>query len=333
MKPWAGCMAAATFTQFAPWFLAAIAIWVWLFEFTARLDVDFRELTLATSADVAKRLARRRRGGVSSGKVWSTAIGWNVPWLFGRGPFGAIAWRKIGSMVRKASGTMMVSLLIISLITFGVGGMHESGARAAGGLEALFGPLAIATFGTLYLTAGLRFDFREDLERMDVIKSWPVAPWKIFLAMLLPEVALVSVLLDGAITVRATLDHALAWPVFGMLAGLPLFALLWVALDNTVFLFVPVRFVPGQDGSLQNMGRTAVLMMARIVLFGVLIGGAAVPVIAMNLMSSVIGLSEASIWIIGMGGALFLLALEVAFAIWVGGKALARFDVARDRGI
>ena len=46
--------------------------------------------------------------------------------------------------------------------------------------------------GTLYLCAGLRFDFREDLDAMESLKAWPVRPWRVFLATLLPEVVLVS---------------------------------------------------------------------------------------------------------------------------------------------
>ena len=35
-----------------------------------------------------------------------------MPWLFGRGPFGALAWRKLVSILRKARGGRMVSVSV-----------------------------------------------------------------------------------------------------------------------------------------------------------------------------------------------------------------------------
>ena len=56
--PWAGVMAAPDLAHFVPRFLGALAASALIFEGVARLPIDFRELSLATSADVAPRQSR-----------------------------------------------------------------------------------------------------------------------------------------------------------------------------------------------------------------------------------------------------------------------------------
>jgi hypothetical protein len=178
LVPWARMSAAHNLTEFLPWFALCFVIWFALFELTARIPIDFRELSLETSADVAKRIHRARRGalGASGTQASSSSAGWRVPWWFGRGPFGAIAWRKSATILRKARGTFITSALIVAVLT-AVSTLLFTG---KGDDAPIFGSLLISLVGTLYLCAGLRFDFREDLDRMDVIKSYPLAPWRVF---------------------------------------------------------------------------------------------------------------------------------------------------------
>lgn len=329
VKPWSAMLHATNFVDFATWFGCAVCIWILLFEFSARLAVDFRELSLATAADVAKKIARRRKGGgASASSVWSTAVGWRIPWVFGRGPFGAIAWRKTSSIVRKAGGTLLLSVLVVGILTFSI----DSG-FGKGELDGLMsGALLLVAIGSLYLTTGLRFDFREDLERMDVIRSWPTAPWKVFTATLLPEVALVTGLLCVAILARAVMHETLHGVLLLIVPAVGCFVFVWVALDNALFLFMPVRYVPGQDGGLQHTGRAMVMMMARLVLLAFTMLGAAVPAAIIGFLGPRLELGTAWIWGASLLGATAVLAIESVIAIWIGGKLLSRFDVARDRG-
>ena len=69
-----------------------LLLWAVFFEITARLRVDFREASIQTSSDIAVRLKRMGRGGFGQGAVPQFAAARRVPWLFGRGPGGAIAW-------------------------------------------------------------------------------------------------------------------------------------------------------------------------------------------------------------------------------------------------
>lgn len=327
--PWARMSAAHNLSEFLPWFAACFAIWFAMFELTARIPIDFRELSLETSADVAKRIHRARRGalGASGTKASSSSAGWRVPWWFGRGPFGAIAWRKSATILRKARGTFITSALIVAVLT-AVSTILFTG---KGEDAPIFGSLLISLVGTLYLCAGLRFDFREDLDRMDVIKSYPLAPWRVFLATLLPEISLVTVLLCVALVIRVVVTREYHPSIVAMMVSLPGVVLAWVAIDNAVFLFSPVRYVPGQEGLLNHAGRSMVVMLLRmLMLLGVAIGvGLAVG--ATMLAQSWLEFDNSVA--MGIGVMLGVLALigEDVLLVMLGGKLLARFDVARDR--
>ncbi len=330
LRPWAAMITASDAVTFFSWLCVCAVIWYVGFELTARIPVDFRELSLATSADVAKKLNRVRRGafGASGGVASKRTLGWNLPWIFGRGGFGAIAWLKLASIVRKARGTLLVSAGVVALVTM----MMTLAFDGSTATEVIAGAAMLAVIGTFYLCAGLRFDFRTDLELMEQIKAWPVRPTLVFLATLLPEVLLVSGALYAGILLRAVLTSAFHPAIFAVLALQPLVTFAWVALDNAVFLFSPVRYSPGQEGALQHMGRSVVLMLLRLVLLGivaVVAGGPAV--LAYYVVNGSFDYDETALWIGGAVGWTCLLAVD-ALLVLLGGLMLQRFDVARDKG-
>lgn len=329
--PWARMITAPTAAQFLPWWGASVAGWFVLFEFTARLPLDYRELSLQTSSDVAAKIRRMRRGGgAAAGKVTPGTVGWRVPWWFGRGPGGAVAWRKTASILRKARGTLWTSTIILALVTIF---STLIGSDSEGRWGALLAPVLISLLGTFYLCSGLRFDFREDLDRMEVIKTWPIPPLRLFTAMLLPEVVLVSLLLVAAVLLRAGIARVWDPALLALVSLQPLVVLAWVGLDNAVFLFLPVRFTPGQDGALQNAGRGMLMMLTRLVALAVIAavgGGTAAAVWFAS--TRLFGLEPDAAFVptvIGLWGAVLLVDLGV---LKVGGIMLRRFDVARDRG-
>jgi len=330
-RPWARATTASGLDEFAPWFGLCALIWVVLFEVTARLPIDFRELSLETSANVAERIRRSRRvgGGASAARISRRTVGWRVPWLFGRGPMGALAWRKTCGIVRKARGTLVVSALVLAFLTI----LASTSLDGDSEQEVVGGALMIAVLGTLYLCSGLKFDFRDDLDRMDDIKAWPLPPTRLFAAMLLPEVLLVSLLLVAGIVVRAVVTGGWHPLLIGVAAVLPFVVLAWVALDNAVFLFAPVRFVPGQDGTLQNFGRTMVMMLLRLLLLLVVSATvASVGALAWFVGSELAGLEGTPLVLLVGGSGLAVLAVADALLLLLGGQMFRRFDVARDRG-
>ncbi|MAB79085.1 MAG: hypothetical protein CMJ89_06995 [Planctomycetes bacterium] len=326
--PWVEAITATSVGSFLPWFGLCLCVGLALFEGTASLPMDYRELSLQTSSDVAARIRRARRGvgGAAAARVSTRTVGWKIPWLFGRGPAGAIAWRKLGAIVRKAKGTLWVSSLVLVFLTL-LSSVIADSARSE-----IAAPAMVSFFGIFYLCAGLRFDFRDELMRMEIIKAWPISEARIFTAMIVPEVFLVSVLLMGAVLLRAAVSTEFHPLVLAICGFQPLLVLAWVALDNAIFLVVPIRFVPGQEGALQNAGRGMLLMLARFLFLGLAVG---IPVGLGGLTWRILGELDVPVHIatlVGGGVAWGALMLTNLALLGLGGVALRRFDVARDRG-
>lgn len=330
LTPWARMIAAESLGAFWPWFLACLLAQAVFVELCARVPIDFRELSLQTSARAAARVARLRRGGgVAATRASRAAAHWRIPWLFGHGPVGAIAWRKCAGMARKAKGAFWVALIALVFITFFASQVVSGPAEE----QALFTPGLIGLLGTVYLCSGLRFDFREELERMDVIRAWPLAPRQVFLATLLPEVVLVSLLVMATVVLQALFTQGASLLLLGVLVCLPFFVFTWVALDNMVFLVAPVRFVPGQDGFVQNAGRRMIQASLLLVLFLVFTACGGLGFTAGYLgVANVLGGSENAARAGGIAVLVAVLAGGDALLVLAGGAVLRRFDVARDRG-
>ena len=332
LEPWARMISAPDARTFLPWFGTCAVAWAIAWELCARIPIDFRETSLATSADIARRIRRLRRGGsggLAGSMMSKPRVGWRVPWALGRDPFGAVAWLKLATIARKARGAFLFSAAIVFLVTVGMTLVWRGTSTG----HVVGGAAVLAIFGTIYLCGGLRFDFRNDLDQMEQIKAWPVPPSRVFLATVLPQVLLVTAMLAAGILLRSAAMGAFHPGVLVVLAFLPLVTLSWSAVDNVVFLFSPVRYAPGQEGALQHIGRSVVMALVRIGLLGVALAVAVLPgALAGILAQTLLGASE--VVATGVGSAVAwtgLLGIDLAL-VAAGGRMLRRFDVARDRG-
>jgi len=327
LVPWARAIAAGGAGEFALWFAVILVLWAALFEGTARLPVDFRELSLVTSADVARRLRRMRSGRnlITGARVSQRALGWQVPWVLGRGPFGAIAWLKLCAILRKARGTLLFASFVLLLLT----SASTLGADLFPGT--LTGSAVLGFLATIYLAFGLRFDFRSDLDWMDVIKTWPLAPWRVFLATVLPQALLISLLASTAVVLRAAALGELGPELSAVVVALPFVSLLWLALDNAMFLLVPVRYSPDQGGAMQHTGRGLLLVLLRMLVLGVIGVAVALAIAFTQLVGAHLHWADSMVTLVAavLASATVLAALAALVAF--GGWALRRFDVSRDR--
>jgi hypothetical protein len=331
-RPWATMMSATSVSEFLAWGSFCVVFGLALFEVTARLPIDFREHSLETSNKIAQRISQVRRGGLfTGGKASTRTATWKLPRIFGRGPMGAVAWIKLVSIVRKAGGTFIMGALIVTLVTIFVSVLFGGETEARAEDDILIGTALIGLLGIAYLGSALRFDFRADLDRMVQVKAWPVSPRRIFVATLLPEVFMISGLLGLAILGRMAFMGTFHPLVLLVVLVLPLFSYAWLAVDNAVFLFAPVRFIPGQEGSLHHTGRAIVLVFLRLVIMGVAMGLVGVTGIMLFAIGpEVLGLSESAAAVISAGVGLLVLSGLCALLTWIGGKMLQRFDIARD---
>jgi hypothetical protein len=297
------------------------ALW-WL---VPRIRVDYRELSLETSADVARRIARARRGlTIGGGPASARTRTWRTPRFAGHGPFGAVAWRKAVSIVRKAQTSLLLRAAIVA--GFCVLSVSLFRGRREEGLIASSAFVGVA--GTVYLCMGLRFDFREDLDLLGAMRSWPIAPWRLFVATLLPEVLLISGLIATGIAAVSLYHREFDPRVLGVAACVPLIVLAWATIDNAAFLVAPFRAGAAHDGALLNAGRMMVLMLVRVLVLALVFAVAAAPVGVLWLVPATRG--ELALYL-GVPIGLAVLAAEIAVLIGLGGEALRRFDVARDK--
>jgi hypothetical protein len=249
----------------------------------------------------------------------------SLPWWGGVGP---VAWRQLLAALRSLRGLTIFlailggALLVVPVLVW-VG--HEHPREPALGGMGIGGFLAAAlgVLSLLSLPATLTFDFRGDVDRMDVLKALPIAPWRIVVGQLAGVV-----LLLGAIQL---LGLAGIQALFGGVGPVLLGALLlcWpanfltVGIDNVLFLWFPTRQVLVQPGDFQMMGRQMVLMLAKFLALGVAFGTAGL----IGLLVAV--LTRGSV-------AAVVLAAFVVLAGWAAGLvpvlalAFANFDVARD---
>ncbi len=329
LSPFADLVGAPNGAAFLRSFAVLGALWLGLLEVVARLGIDFRELSFDTSANVAKRLRRYRAvGGLAASAPARVSFGTrHIPRLFGAGPFGAVAWRKSCSLARKARGTLFVAgLLLFALIAASRFLIGPRGAE-----EALLGGSFVAGLGALYLCLGLRFDFREDLERMEQVKSWPLAPSALFLATILPEVLVVSVLVLCAVLLRCVGFGQYDARLLAVGLVVPVWVMAWAAIDNAVLLLAPVRPTPGQEGALHYAGRAVVLLVLRALVAAAVFAVAALVFVGLEFLGDTWGWPARLVLAAQVAAVFAVMALAAAVLVWLGGKLLRRFDVARDR--
>jgi hypothetical protein len=337
VTPWARMITASSAVEFLPWLALAAGAWLVLYGALTRISIDFRELSLETSADVARRIRQARRMGWSGGAAGSARAGRvrGVPWLFGVGRFGAVAWLETASLIRRARGTILLSAAVVALLTLLSATLTQvsPGEGEQAEQRALVLSVAlISCLGTIYLCAGLRFDFRARLDHMEQVKSWPLAPWRLFLATIAPEVLLVSLILCVAVVARAAWIGILHPGLVAVVAFQPLVVLTWVALDNAVFLRAPVRYVPGQESALQHIGRSILLLFLRMLLLGVVALCALLPAAAVGLGLR-LGLELPLPVAVSAAGAVAWAGLFAVDAglVWLGGRMLVRLEPGSER--
>lgn len=291
------------------------------------LDAQYLEGAAAASERTYERLQRIRSGGAFNAGAWTAARPRltlpSFPWLGGAGP---VAWRQMLSAIRNIR-PVLIFLGLFALIS--VAARLAFDANAAQPPTPPGMPLAVGelSMSLAVLTTVLTYDFRGDVDRMDVLKSLPVSPAALAVGQLatpvlflsgiqLALVGLVQVLLGGV------------EPLLGAVAlyGVP-FNFLSLAVENVLFLWFPARLVPGAPGDFQQMGRNALMMFAKFALVGLAVGPAAAAGVVGYALARALGVDGtvpalAASWVVLTGLAACLVPLLV--------RAFHSFDVARD---
>jgi hypothetical protein len=318
LAPFTWAMAAVTTSAAVMRTAACAGVLAALYELTVRLPVDFREVSIETSRDLAQRIARVRSGsgGVAAMGADSGAARRRMGWWAGRGPFGALVWLRSTELLRRAGRVVYVALLQLALAVFLGTVLVQDHAGGA---------VLVLALSTYHLSTTIRADLRADLDRIQEVKAWPLPASQTFLASVLPGALVAGLLVSGALVLRAALAGGVREIDLVLAVAAPVLALVWGCVENLSFLVAPVRFTPGEVGTLQSMGRVMLHSLANLAVVGLVVA----PAVGVSLgtarllgegaLAQLAGLGAACAFALGLVGALSLL----------GGRALRRLDPSR----
>lgn len=282
------------------------------------LDMDYREASLKTSQRLYQRLQSARSGRVFwfSGGINVRRLRWiRLPRLRGAGP---VASAQMTSALRSAKG--LIPLLLFMVVAAGLPVFLVRGSMAEGVLPALAAPVVM--FLLIVFPQFLQFDFRGDVDRMDLLKTLPLGSVAIACGQLLaPTVFLlvIELCLLGAIALAGVLPPRL---LLAIVPFLPLGNLIVFAVENLIWLLYPYRMAVAGTADFQAMVRQMMLMMLKMLVLGMVFGVAVGAGVIAWLISNSFPAGLAAAWCASAAACASL----VPLVAW----AFQRFDPATD---
>ncbi|MEN8204554.1 MAG: putative ABC exporter domain-containing protein [Pseudomonadota bacterium] len=240
------------------WAALGFAINAGLLAVIILLDGHSYEASVAASLKLHKRWIRARRSGLLWGAQPVVVHSFRQPPLVsGIGP---IAWRQLLTALRTSSKPVLVFL--------GVAMLAGPLLVIAAADISMWSRIGFVFFVAVYvLPRSLVFDFRSDLDGMEVFKALPLRAWKISAGQLAAPVlltSLIELLLLGSVAVF--LDGTPRVITVAMISFLVPFNMLLYGLENLLFLLFPTPLVPVGRVDFDFLGRTMVEFMVKTTL-------------------------------------------------------------------
>jgi hypothetical protein len=290
------------------------------------LDASYLEAAAAASERTYARLQRLRSGGAVAAGAWVSGKPRfslpGLPWWGGAGP---VAWRQLTTAARSLK-PLLIFLAVFSVIAVGprlVVPVQPADRPVLGWF--LASTLLAMTFAVL--TPLMTFDFRGDIDRMDVLKSLPIPPSRLALGQLLAPVLIltaVQVLVVGLVQLLWGGVELLLLLV--VLYGAP-FNFLSFGLENLLFLWFPTRMLPATPGDFQMMGRQTLMMFIKMLALVLVVLPAGLAWLAVALAGELLGVNG---MVPGLAVAWVVLAGLSTGVLPLMARAFRAFDVARD---
>ncbi len=300
--------------ELVQWSTLALLVNLCLAGLVFALDAQYLEASAAASEKTYALLQRARRGGPAMMRLRSSGrVRFSLPAFPNWGGLGPLAWRQLTTALR---GLWTIVVLLIIFSSFMLPGLARGGGGTASGALA-----GIVAGVTIFAAPLLPFDFRGDLDRMDVLKSLPLPAWRVVLGQLLAPV-LVLLLFQWIVL---ALLQILTRPTNGLPLAVGAFLLpvnfLMFEIENIFFLWFPTRLSLGV-ADFQSMGRQMLLWLAKMVTLLLTLGAASLIGLAVHLLSHS--------WIVTLPVAWVVVAGVAAGLIPLVALAFQQFDVAAD---
>jgi len=255
------------------WTAASAGMVVLVVLIALRLDEYFMETSLAASRKAQAAMTELRSGGMmmrGSGK----SARWRVGMLPRWGGAGTIAWRQLTNVVRNFRGMMVFFGILAVAIGPAVYGLTQASEGGEGSVARAVVGVAGVWF-LFVLPAMLRFDFRSEVDQMDVLKSLPIGPTAVTVGEILAPTMVLTVLVGLLLGMWAVLVESMRGPTLAVLPFLVPVNLMVMAIENMMFLMMPTRMASATPGDMQKIGREMVVMFGKLGLLGAGLGASA----------------------------------------------------------
>jgi hypothetical protein len=324
---------AAAFVSVLP---AALLIFLLHYLWVTHSDVAFEEASVAASQKFATRIAAARSGNWQAARTLKAKRAWFT--LAPSGPLPtALLWKNLIGVGQVFSPRLWIALIIIVMVFFFSLGHGGLGQNLPVVVEIV---IAIALGYSLLLGPQiLRLDFRHDLPRADVLKTFPLPGWQIALGEILAPVLVLAIfqwllLLVGAGLVLFLPDKHeglfLAIAAGGAVL-LPVLDALLLLIPNAAVLLFPSWIQTGKDSprGIETTGQRLIFALGQMLAMVLaLLPAAAAFVGVFLLLKFTLGLSVAVPF--ASLAATVILAGEAGLGVMLLGKLWQRFDVTED---
>jgi hypothetical protein len=253
--------------EFAGWGALAFGIDALLVVLILRLDANFLESSIAASQKLYQKLERARRGQVWANLARPSGARWHLPQFPRCRGAGPVAWRQITAAVRGSRGMayMLAAIGFLVALPALMIGRHETG------LQTIPSAMMLLMMSLFMLPQMLQFDFRSDLERLDVLKTLPAPAGAIALGQLVTPVIFATLLEMPLVAALGIIQGHWSFALTAVALILPPVNLLVFALENLVFLWYPHRLTAMGAADIQMIGRQLIMMVVKMTI--VFLGG------------------------------------------------------------
>ena len=271
------------------WMGVCLAMCGGLFTLIVALDVNYNEASIRVSQDVYNRIQRMRAGGVFQSR--GAKAGFSIPAFPAMGGFGITAWRQLTQATRVSKTMLFIMAMMIFCVGIPLVFIPTDGEDFESGQISWMMIVGGILWITFFFGNALRFDFRNDVDQMDVLKSLPVHPVVLVGGQLFTPIFLTT-LFQSVIAIAGAVFYG-PWYYAPMVIAfmIPVNALLY-AMENLSFLIYPTRAAATSPGDIQFLGRQMLMMAMKAFALGVAICLA----ICVALFALFFGLSW---WIVG----------------------------------
>jgi len=320
LKPFVLAYAAErTWPDLVGWGTACLAMVAAMVAVVFAIDTQYMEAVAASSSRMYAKLQRMQRGGVlaAGGATARTArlrLGM-FPWWGGVGP---TLWRQMTTALREPIRVAIVAVAVLLPAGFALARTGDVPGEAV-----VFFAQGFALWMSIFLSPLIAFDFRGDLDRMEGLKSLPIAPAALAIGEVLTPVLIFAVpqwVGIGLLSIRLGGLEVESWGAAAMV--LPATFLLF-GIENLLFLLFPTRSIAANPGDFAAFGRQILLILGKVAGATLTIGAA----VAVKLGAEyLLGVGRSAATVAGVAVAFGFAASLVPLLAF----AFERYDVARD---